>query len=71
MRSQRTLEVGSGEVVEPNSEPVGSVTGIALAESQGNVRENRGYRGCESLTQLAPHGTSEGWAKRFSLDSLG
>lgn len=45
MRSQRTLEVGSGEVVEPNSEPVGSVIGIALAESQGNVRENRGYRG--------------------------
>lgn len=38
-------EVGSREVVEPNSEPVGSVIGIALGESQGNVRENRGYGG--------------------------
>lgn len=38
-------EVGSGEVVEPNFEPVGSVIGIALGESQGNMRENRGYRG--------------------------
>lgn len=36
---------GVWEVVGPNSEPMGSVIGIALGESQGNVRKNRGYRG--------------------------
>lgn len=33
------MEVESGEVVEPNSEPVGSVIGIALGEPQGKVKE--------------------------------